>query len=57
MPRLRWWLVDLPNRVVDVWFVIFRYYLFVVTLVASVTSMAMVVLTLLLYLFGIRWGW
>jgi hypothetical protein len=49
----RFWLIDLPAKIVDGWF---RFYWFLLTVV-TVVSLAIGALALVLAQFGIRWGW
>lgn len=50
---MRFWLIDLPARIVDVWF---SFYAFLILASATVGIMA-ALLMLVLAIFGIRWGW
>lgn len=49
----RYWLIDLPAKVVEVWLKAYVVLAFAVTTAAFLT----VLLSLVLHLFGIRWGW
>lgn len=49
----RYWLIDLPAKIVDGWF---RFYFFLLT-VMTVLIFATLLLSLVLDCFGIRWGW
>ena len=49
----RRWLIDLPARIVDLWFMAYHF----IILVATILSVTVVVVMLVLAAFGIRWGW
>ena len=51
--RWRFWLVDLPARIVDTWFRVYWLLAFALTTICILTAG----LSLALYLLGIRWGW
>lgn len=55
LPSLRWqrFLIELPARIVDLWF---RVYVTLLA-IAGLVTVTMIVIVLLLALFGIRWGW
>lgn len=58
MPQWRYWLIDLPARATEVGFVWYRVYLLVALVIAGPGLLLMVLLVLILwYAFGIRWGW
>ena len=47
------WLVEIPARIIDIWFMLYGF----VILAATIISVTAVLATLLLAAFGIRWGW
>jgi hypothetical protein len=54
----RYWLIDVPARIVDFVNLCYHYYLLVVFTVAAVTCIPMVLtISVLWFGFGIRWGW
>ena len=54
---MRWWVIDLPAVITTIWFRIIHLYLILVLAIGATLTMAMVVTMLVLYLWGIRWGW
>lgn len=50
---LRRWLIEIPARIVDIWFLAYN----VLLLIATIIAVSAVVLLLVLAAFGIRWGW
>jgi hypothetical protein len=51
---MRFWLVDLPALIVDVWAVLYRW----VLILGSLALWGVMATALVLWLvFGIRWGW
>lgn len=51
---MRYWLIELPSRVLNLWFTI--YWAFV-TMTVIAMFLTLTVSMVLLYGFGIRWGW
>ena len=50
---VRFWLIELPAKIVDGWF---RFYWFLLTVI-TVVMLATLAVSLLLAACGIRWGW
>ena len=56
---MRWtyWLLDLPASIVTVWLTILRVYFLIILSLAVLATWSSVMVSLVLWLLGIRWGW
>lgn len=55
--RWRYWLIELPTTITDIGLAWYRLYFMVVIWIAALVGPAMVLSVLILYVFGVRWGW
>lgn len=54
---MRYWLIDVPAHITEAIAVWYRLYFLVVVVIVAVVPTTMVIISLALYLVGIRWGW
>ena len=54
MASWRYWLIDVPATVTDIWW---RFWLIVVTLLTMACFVSVTLNLVLWFGFGIRWGW
>jgi hypothetical protein len=53
MRHVKYWLIDLPAKIVNVWFTVYWLLISVMVFSMLVTGLT----SMVLYWFGIRWGW
>jgi hypothetical protein len=54
MAQWRHWLVEIPAKIIDLWW---NFYLILITLLTMACFVTVVLMLVLHFGFGIRWGW